>query len=180
MPLVGISATGKRDLYQFSATGVTKRWVQRSLISSRGKRALAPRTTSRSVSFCRAAKASLCGTLERMLLDHRRSAPCTAAFSIIPSSTSTHEGLPAPPHRRAGRRRRSNRACQVKLLGLVVRIAATSERQIQVYPVSFQSFANCSAVAGNSRIKMGVAGCAVASNTPRATQRRCTTHRNDG
>jgi hypothetical protein len=39
--------------------------------------------------------------------------------------------------------------------GLVVRIAATGEGQIWAHPASFQSFANCSEVAGNSRIKMG-------------------------
>jgi hypothetical protein len=43
---------------------------------------------------------------------------------------------------------------QVAIVGLVVFIAAMRGR-FKSHPASFQSFANCSEVAGNSRIKMG-------------------------
>jgi hypothetical protein len=51
-----------------------ERWVHRSLISSRRKRALALRTTSRSASFYRAARASGCGIRKATAISSVRSA----------------------------------------------------------------------------------------------------------
>lgn len=49
------------------------------------------------------------------------------------------------------------------------------------HPASFQSFfAKCSAVAGNSRIKMGWQAAQSPRIRHRVPQRRCTTYRNDG
>src|SRR3954466_10649195 len=78
-------------------------WIHRSLISSRGRRALAPRTTNRSASFCRGARASLFGIRRARYLD------CLSAYSAV-NQGHCHPKILAAMVEQAGRLTLTSRA----------------------------------------------------------------------
>ena len=107
-----------------------KTWIYGSLISSRGKRALAPRTTNRSASFCRGARASLFG-----ITQGHRYLDCLSAYSAV-NQGHCHPKILAAMVEQAGRLTLTSRAFHNDQLALFYEEIAALTGSHKVLPMN--------------------------------------------